>query len=141
MEALVIDTEAWHEDANTNLRSLKYDVGWCITESASYEKTMWKRIETELGEIDVENFGFDHPICSDVLNIKSEPFINMPGSVSDIFKEPFQKYKLEWNHDIMEACIEFIQNEESKINMDELLDNINYGEWLNKPEELQDLTK
>ncbi|PKC53318.1 hypothetical protein RhiirA1_479541, partial [Rhizophagus irregularis] len=51
MEALVIDTEAWYEDANTNLRSLKRDVGRCMTESASYEKTMWERIETELEEI------------------------------------------------------------------------------------------
>ncbi|GBB86198.1 hypothetical protein RclHR1_12630015 [Rhizophagus clarus] len=141
MEALVIDTEAWHEDANANLRSLKRDVGQCKTESASYEKTMWERIETELEEINVENLGFDHPICSGVLDIKSEPFTNMPGSVSDIFKEPFRKYKLEQNHDIMEACKEFIQNEESKINMDEVLGNINYGEWLDKPEELQDLTK
>ncbi|CAI2199152.1 13270_t:CDS:2, partial [Funneliformis geosporum] len=55
------------------------DVRRCITESASYEKTMWERIETELGEIDVENLGFDHPICSGVLDIKSESFINMPG--------------------------------------------------------------
>ncbi|PKB98871.1 hypothetical protein RhiirA5_366760, partial [Rhizophagus irregularis] len=141
MEALVIDTEAWYEDANTNLRSLKRDVGRCMTESASYEKTMWERIETELEEINVENLGFDHPICSGVLDIKSEPFTNMPGSVSDIFKEPFRKYKLEQNHDIMEACKEFIQNEESKINIDEVLGNINYGEWLDKPEELQDLTK
>ena len=141
MEALVIDTEAWYEDANTNLRSLKHDVERCMTESASYEKTMWERIETELEEINVENLGFDHPICSGVLDIMSEPFTNMPGSVSDIFKEPFRKYKLEQNHDIMEACKEFIQNEESKINIDEVLGNINYGEWLDKPEELQDLTK
>jgi len=112
-----------------------------MIESASYEKTMWERIETELKEINVENLGFDHPICSGVLDIKSEPFTNMPGSVSDIFKEPFRKYKLEQNRDIMEACKEFIQNEESKINMDEVLGNINYGEWLDKPEELQDLTK
>jgi len=142
MEALVIDTEAWHDDANANLRSLKRDVEQCITESASYEKTMWERIETELEEINVENLGFDHLICSGVLDIKSEPFTNMPGSVSDIFKEPFQKCKLEQNHDdIMEACKEFIQNEESKINIDEVLGNINYEEWLDKPEELQDLTK
>ena len=39
MEALVIDTEAWYEDANTNLRSLKHDVGWCITESAMVRDT------------------------------------------------------------------------------------------------------
>ena len=41
----------------------------------------------------------------------------------------------------MEACKEFIQNEESKINIDEILSNINYKEWLDKPEKLQDLTK
>ncbi len=41
----------------------------------------------------------------------------------------------------MEACKEFIQNEKSKINIDKVLDNINYREWLDKPEELQDLTK
>jgi hypothetical protein len=28
----------------------------------------------------------------------------------------------------MEACKEFIRNEESKINIDEILSNINYGE-------------
>ena len=95
----------------------------------------------ELEKINVENLEFDHPICSGILDIKSEPFTDIPGSVSNIFKELFQKYKLEQNHDIMEACKEFIQNEESKINMDEVLGNINYGEWLDKPEELQDLTK
>src|SRR6266498_947419 len=95
----------------------------------------------ELEEINVKNLGFDHPICSGVLNIKSESFTIMPGSVSDIFKKPFRRYKLEQNYDVMEACKEFIQNEESKINMDEVLGNINYGEWLDKPEELQDLTK
>ena len=41
MEALlVIDTKTWYEDANTNLQSLKHDIEQCITESASYEKTM-----------------------------------------------------------------------------------------------------
>ena len=92
MEALVIDTEAWHEDANTNLRSLKRDVGRCITESTSYEKTMWEIIETELEEINVENLGFDHPICSGVLDIKKwTPFTNI-RFVIFFFKEPFQKY-------------------------------------------------
>ncbi|CAI2188378.1 1209_t:CDS:2, partial [Funneliformis geosporum] len=62
-----------------------------------------ERIETELEKINVKNLGFNHPICSSILDIKSEPFTNMPGSVSNIFKEPFQKYKLEQNHDIMEA--------------------------------------
>ena len=53
MEALVIDTEVWYEDVNTNLWSLKRDVGQCISENTSYEKTMWERIEIELKEINV----------------------------------------------------------------------------------------
>jgi hypothetical protein len=73
MEVLVIDTEAWYENANTNLRSLKHDVGQCITESASYKKTMWERIETKLDEINVKNLGFDHPIYSGVLDSSQIP--------------------------------------------------------------------
>ena len=74
---------------------MKRDVGQYKSESVSYEKIMWERIEIELEEINIENLGFDHLIYSGVLDIKSKPFTNMPGSVSDIFKESFQKYKLE----------------------------------------------
>ncbi|RIA79591.1 hypothetical protein C1645_840322 [Glomus cerebriforme] len=80
----------------------------------------------ELNNINVENLGFDHPICLEVLNIKSEPFTNIPGLFCDIFKELFQKYKLDQNHVILDACKDFIQKEESNINEDEDLDNINY---------------
>ncbi|RIA81083.1 hypothetical protein C1645_865551 [Glomus cerebriforme] len=102
---------------------------------------MWERIEVELNNINVENLGFDHPICSGVLNVKSEPFINISGSFCDIFKEPFQKYKLEQNHDILDTCEEFIQNEESKINEDEGLRDVEFGKWLDSSEKLQEKTR
>jgi len=102
---------------------------------------MWERIEMELNNINVENLGFDHPICSGVLDIKSEPFINIPESFCDIFKEPFQKYKLEQNQDILDTCKEFIQNEESKINEDEDLRDVGFGKWLDSSERLQDTTR
>ncbi len=141
MKALVIDTEAWHEDANANLRSLKRDVGQCVNGSVSYERTMWERIEMELNNVNVENLGFDHPICSGVLDIKSEPFTNIPGSFCDIFKELFQKYKLDQNHVILDTYKDFIQKEESKINEDEDLDNIDYGKWIDNPKKLKKITK
>ena len=97
MKVLVIDTEVWYDNTNANLWSLKCDVKQYKNESASYEKTMWERIEMELEEINVKNLGFDHPICSGVLDIKSETFTDIPGSVSDIFKKLFQKYKLWYN--------------------------------------------
>ena len=102
---------------------------------------MWERIEMELEQVDVESLGFDHPICSGVLDIRSEPFTKMPGSFCDVFKEPFQKYRLDQNDIIMDVCKEFIHNEKSKINVDDDLSNVEYGRWLDKPEMLQTMSR
>jgi len=137
----VIDAETWPDDANANLRFLKRDVGQLINESIDYEKTMWERIEMELEQVDVESLGFDHPICSGVLDIRSEPFTKMPGSFCDVFKEPFQKYRLDQNDIIMDVCKEFIHNEKLKINVNDDLSNVEYGRWLDKPEMLQTMSR
>ncbi|CAI2193553.1 19082_t:CDS:1, partial [Funneliformis geosporum] len=57
------------------------------SKSISYEKTMWKSIGMKLEKVNVKTLGFDHPIYFEVLNIKSESFTEMPGSLCDIFKE------------------------------------------------------
>ena len=95
----------------------------------------------KLNNINVENLGFDYPICSEDLNIKSEPFINIPESFCDIFKEPFEKYKLDHNDIIMDTCKEIIHNEESKINLDGDLNNVEFGKWLDSSERLQEMTR
>jgi len=141
MKALVIDAETWPDDANANLRFLKRDISQLINESIDYEKTIWERIEMELEQVDVESLGFDHPICSGVLDIRSEPFTKMPGSFCDVFKEPFQKYRLDQNDIIMDVCKEFIHNEKSKINVDDDLSNVEYGRWLDKTEMLQTMSR
>ena len=141
MKALVIDAETWPDDANANLRFLKRDVGQLINESTDYEKTMWERIEMELEQVNVESLGFDHPICSGVLDIKSEPFTKMPGSFCDVFKEPFQKYRLNQNDTIMDICKEFIYNEKTKINVDDELSNVEYGRWLDNSKKLQIMSR
>jgi hypothetical protein len=141
MKALVIDAESWPEDANANLQLLKRDIGRAINNTSGYEKTMWERIETELEEVDVGSLGFDHPICSGVLDIRSEPFTEMPVSFCDIFKEPFQEYELEHSNIILDSCKEFICNEESKINLDEDLHDVEFGKWLDSSEKLQEMTR
>ncbi|CAG8753446.1 1241_t:CDS:2, partial [Dentiscutata erythropus] len=85
MKALVIDAETCPDDANANLELLIRNVN------------QLKK------EIDVESLGFDHPICSGVLDAKSEPFKEMPLSLCDIFKEPFQDYKLDRNDFVVET--------------------------------------
>ena len=102
---------------------------------------MWERIRIELEKIDIKSLRFDHPIYSEVLDIKSEPFIKMPGSFCDIFKEPFEKYKLDHNDMIMDTCREIIHNEESKINLDEDLSNVEFEKWLDSSERLQEMAR
>ena len=60
----------------------------------------------------------------------------MPGSFCDVFKEPFQKYRLNQNDIIIDVYKEFIHNEKLKINMNDNLSNVKYERWLNNPEML-----
>src|SRR6266498_1222889 len=141
MKALVINAKTWPDDANANLRFLKRDIGQLINENTDYEKTMWERIEIELEQVNIESLRFDHPICSGVLDIKSEPFTKMFRSFCDVFKEPFQKYRLNQNDMIMDICKEFIHNEKMKINVDDELSNVEYRRWLDNSEKLQTMSR
>jgi len=50
----------------------------------------------------------------------------MPESLCNIFKESFEKYKLDHNNIIIDTCKEIIYNKESKINLDKDLYNIKF---------------
>ncbi len=85
MKVLVIDAKTWPNDTNANLWCLKHDVGQLMNKSIDYKKIIWKKIEMELNNINVKNLGFDYSIYSEVLNIKSESFINIPESFCDCY--------------------------------------------------------
>ncbi len=65
----------------------------------------------------------------------------MPRSFCDVFKEPFQKYRLNQNDTIMDICKEFIHNEKMKINVDDKLSNVEYRRWLDNSEKLQSMSR
>ena len=90
----------------------------------------------ELEKVNIESLGFDHPICSEILDIKSKSFTKMPESFCNIFKESFKKYKLDYNIMIMDTYKEIIYNKESKINLNKDLYDIEFEEWLNNSEKL-----
>lgn len=104
---------------------------------------MWERVETELHDIKVEELGFDHPLCSGILDIRSEPFTKMPTSLCNIFQEPFQKYKLKQNNTILNMCGEFVKDEEGKIGSKEydIVRNVEFGKWIDQPEKLEQMTR
>ncbi len=141
MKALIINAKTWPDDTNTNLELLIRDVNQLKSKSVGYEKTMWERIGMELEKVNVKILGFDHPICFRVLDIKSKPFTEMPESLCDIFKEPFKKYRLDYNDMIIDTYKEFIHNEESKINLDKDLHDVEFEKWLDTSEKLQEITR
>ena len=65
----------------------------------------------------------------------------MPRSFCDVFKEPFQKYRLNQNDTIMDICKKFIHNEKTKINVDDKLSNVEYEKWLDNSEKLQIMSR
>ena len=65
----------------------------------------------------------------------------MPELFCDIFKESFEKYKLDHNDIIMDTCKEIIYNEESKINLNEDLYNIEFKKWLDSFEKFQKMIR
>ena len=51
------------------------------------------------------------------------------------------KYKLDYNIMIMDTYKEIIYNKESKINLDEDLCDVEFGEWLDNSERFQEMTR
>jgi len=41
-------------------------------------QVMWRAVEDELKSIKVENLGYDHPLCSGILDDCSTPFTEIP---------------------------------------------------------------
>ncbi|CAG8784431.1 4899_t:CDS:2, partial [Racocetra persica] len=142
LDVLQIDVMSWQEDANANIDSLKREVRKRTNETSGYEKQMWERVETELHDINVSELGFDHPLCSGILDIKSKPFTKMPTSLCNIFQEPFQKYKLTKNNAIFNMCEKFVMDEEGKISSKyDISGNIEFGRWVDQPEKLEQITR
>ena len=65
----------------------------------------------------------------------------MSESFCDIFKELFQKYRLDQNDIIMDIYKKLIYNEKSKINMNDDLSNIKYERQLDNSEMLQTISR
>ncbi|CAG8817462.1 25030_t:CDS:2, partial [Gigaspora margarita] len=75
------------------------------------------------------------------IDIRSEPFSKVPSSFNEIFLNSLKKYKLSKNEEILEMCKKFVENEanNSSVNLD-AFSGAEFGEWLDRPEKLQQLT-
>lgn len=70
---------------------------------------MWKTMEGELREVNVENLGYAHPLCSGILDDSSMPFTNMTEELCDIFRSSSRKFIIPTDAKLKATCEEFIR--------------------------------
>lgn len=110
---------------------------------------MWKNLSTELDEVRMENFRYDHPLCSGVLDSSSEPFINASISETDLntFQKPIEKYNIDDDESIKKICNKFMIEEKSNHQQKPFLNRFDtqndaiFGELLDSQENLHQMTE
>ncbi|CAG8721920.1 17060_t:CDS:2 [Dentiscutata erythropus] len=144
LELDILDVEPlWIVDAKKNFEILKNEVHkLALLESNSdKEKDMWQAVEMELNKINVEKLGYDHPLCSGILDDSLEPFTTISKDFLKTFKKPCKKFELPESTELKNICVEFVQKENEKyLNPPQNFGNAVFGEFLDKPEKLQELT-
>src|SRR6266511_2583911 len=95
---------------------------------------MWKNIEEQLNEIKVEDLGYDHLLCSGILDISSTPFTKMAKDICNHFNVLSDKFSIPFNKAIMNTCENFVHKEKEKKkisdNNPKSFGNARYGEFL-----------
>ncbi|KAF0419887.1 hypothetical protein F8M41_007119 [Gigaspora margarita] len=136
-----VDAPSWVLEAHENLAILRRKIsqakGNTVDEAQS---NLWTEIEKELDNINVKELGFDHPICSGILDVSSEPFSKISRT---IFKAPSRRYLIPPNQMLMKFCEDFVRKEEEERQTKTLntLSDVLFGKFIDSSEELIELTK
>ncbi|CAJ0760674.1 16972_t:CDS:2, partial [Entrophospora sp. SA101] len=78
LNALNVDAVPWVNNAIKNLDTLKRETRKLANNTSGLEKNMWEYIANELSKLRVSDLGYDHPLCSGILDVCSEPLVKMP---------------------------------------------------------------
>ncbi|RIB11352.1 hypothetical protein C2G38_2042762 [Gigaspora rosea] len=64
----------WVVNASKNFETLKNEVHKLAMSAIEEKKPMWETVESELQKIKIADLGYDHPLCSGILDDSSVPF-------------------------------------------------------------------
>ena len=93
---------------------------------------MWEEVEARLKEINVEDLGYDHPLCSGILDDGSVPIINISDRSREIFNASSNRILIPTSEMIMNSCEQFIQKEKEKGHVKKInnFGDVQFGEFL-----------
>ncbi|CAG8763236.1 28786_t:CDS:2, partial [Dentiscutata erythropus] len=112
-----------------------------LESNSDKEKDIWQAVEIELNKINVKKLGYDYLLCSGILDNSLEPFTTISKDFLKTFKKLYKKFKLPESIKLKNICVKFVQKENKKyLNLSQNFSNAVFGEFLDKPEKLQELT-
>ncbi|CAG8820883.1 23056_t:CDS:2, partial [Gigaspora margarita] len=130
MDALRVE-DTWVTNAKENFLML-------LTSNED-KKSMWKNIENKLEKIQIEKLGYDHPLCSGILDDSLEPFTALSKEDKNVFKASSRKFLIQHDKTLKDICKKFVLGKTEKNHDDEYGDAL-YGEFLDRPKKLEELT-
>ncbi|CAJ0759471.1 24279_t:CDS:2, partial [Entrophospora sp. SA101] len=133
--------KAYVSGTNSSFERLKHDVHKLAVMTSGDDKIMWGAIERELLKIKVEDLGYDHPLCSGILDDCLTPFTEMSEELHKIFKVSSEKFLLPVYEPLKCVCVNFLEKERKKILTKSLerFGDASFGEFLDWPEEIEEL--
>ncbi|CAG8801228.1 23167_t:CDS:10, partial [Gigaspora margarita] len=132
----------WVVNASKNFETLKNEVHKVAMSAIEEEKTMWEAVESELQEIKIEDLGYDHLLCSEILDDSSVPFTKMPEDLRQIFNASSKKFLIPNNSILKKFCEDFVRKEKNKCTekLPKSFGSTKYRTFLDNPEKLKEIT-
>ncbi|CAG8496389.1 8899_t:CDS:2 [Racocetra fulgida] len=132
---------SWVVDVIKNFDNLKNNVHQFALSTSGDEKDIWEEIENKLDGITVAGLGYDHSLCSGILDDSLKLLKNISDKSRQTFKIPNKKFKLPTNIALRNICENFIRKEQEKrLKSPQVYKDVSFSKFLDKPEKLHELT-
>ncbi|CAG8822817.1 43764_t:CDS:1, partial [Gigaspora margarita] len=104
------------------------------------ENSMWKNIKNELEKIQIEKLGYDHSLCSGILDDSLKPFTALSEEDKNVFKASSKKFLIQHDETLKNICKKFVLGKTEK-NYNEEYGDALYDEFFGSTQKVKRVNK
>ncbi|CAJ0631713.1 7579_t:CDS:2 [Entrophospora sp. SA101] len=82
------DRTSWVSRAEENVKMVIRNVQSAMKKCSGLQYKMWEKVKNELGKLDLSKLGYDHPVCSGILDCESEPISTLLPELRTVLQGP-----------------------------------------------------
>ncbi|CAJ0868114.1 18772_t:CDS:2 [Entrophospora sp. SA101] len=109
------DRTSWVSQAEENVKMVIRNVQSAMKKCSGLQYKMWEKVKNELGKLDLSKLGYDHPVCSGILDCESEPISTLLPELRTVLQKGADDFLIEKNKKINDLCEKFTLEEEKHI--------------------------